>query len=382
VTGTLDLSRADAKLLGERPGDLAWLTAGAGDVDGDGNDDLLVGSTENGFGAAYLVRGPVSGTIDLSLADAKLVGEPFDDEHYAGCSVSGAGDADGDGNDDVLVGMCGKGDPYGIAYLVHGPVTGTFDLGLADAKLMLEPDYLFVTKVASAGDVDGDGFDDLLVGDPSDDEADAYAGAAYLVRGPVSGTVDLPSGSTKLIDAEDDAWYQTLGQSVSGAGDIDGDGNDDVLIGVPGDDEGGSGAGAVWVLLGPAPLNGTHDLAHVADAKLIGSTADSVDTVGVKVAGAGDVDLDGRDDVLVGAGGPAWLVPGVAYLVLSPLEGTMDLSRADIRFSGEHLDDGAGLGSAGDVDGDGRSDLLLGAPYNDEGGKDAGAAYLIYNGGL
>jgi hypothetical protein len=100
------------------------------------------------------------------------------------------------------------------------------------------------------------------------------------------------------------------------------------------------------------------------------------------VSGAGDVDADGHDDVLVGAysnngGGPD---SGAAYLVLGPVTGTLELARADVKLVGEEANDWAGttVSGAGDVDADGRGDLLIGAAYNDEGG----AAYLIYGGGL
>jgi hypothetical protein len=181
---------ADAKLVGEprTSFDLAAIVAGPGDVDGDGHDDVLVGAPNNDeggkdAGAAYLVLGPVTGTRDLSLADAKLLGERNNDQ--AGASVSGAGDVDADGHDDLLVGAHANSEGgvlAGAAYVVLGPVTGTLDLYYADAKLVGErrEDYAGVS-VSGAGDVDDDGHDDLLVGALS--RAGASGGAAYLVYG-------------------------------------------------------------------------------------------------------------------------------------------------------------------------------------------------------
>ena len=127
VGGEIDLSAADAKLVGEAADDQAGISvSSAGDVDADGHDDLLVGAYNEGSGgsqagAAYLVMGPVSGEVDLSAADAKLVGEAADD--HAGRGVSSAGDVDADGHDDLLVGAYGEasgGSEAGAAYLVLG----------------------------------------------------------------------------------------------------------------------------------------------------------------------------------------------------------------------------------------------------------------------
>ena len=117
--GTLDLSRADAKLVGEDEDDNASVVSSAGDVDGNGHDDLLVGSDEwsGHTNAAYVVLGPVTGTLSLSLADAKFTAEDEDDD--AGSSVSGAGDVDADGRADLLVGAQYNGDG-GAAYLIYG----------------------------------------------------------------------------------------------------------------------------------------------------------------------------------------------------------------------------------------------------------------------
>jgi hypothetical protein len=280
---------------------------------------------------------------------------------------------DGDGHDDVLVDAYGNsegGRDAGAAYLVLGPVTGTLDLALADAKLVGEEAGDWVSGCVGAGDVDGDGHPDLLVGASGNDEGGDRAGAAYLVLGPVSGTVDLSVAHAKLL-GEASTNYVGI---VSGAGDVDGDGHPDLLVSADSNDEGGTDAGAAYLVLGP--VSGTRDLS-LADAKLVGE--DAYDHAGYSVDGAGDVDGDGHDDLLIGSA-----VANAAYLVLGPVTGTRVLSLADAKLVGEALGDQAGISvsGAGDVDGDGLDDMLVGANSNDEGGYLAGAAYLLSGGGL
>jgi hypothetical protein len=381
VTGTLDLSLADAKLVGEVADDhVGHGVAGAGDVDADGHDDVLVGAPFNdeggpNAGAAYLVLGPVTGTLDLSLADAKLVGEGAVDR--AGYFPTGAGDMDGDGNDDVLVDAGTNdegGSNAGAAYLVLGPVTGTLDLAAADAKLVGEDSNDYAGYVTGVGDVDGDGQPDLFVSASGDDEAGSDAGAAYLMLGPVSGTVDLSVADAKLLGEEPE---DSVGIG-SGAGDVDGDGHPDLLCAASFNDEGGTFAGAAYLVLGP--VTGTFDLS-LANAKLVGEAGTFA---GERASIAGDVDGDGNDDLLVGSQyAGATSANGTVYLVLGPVTGTLDLALADFKLVGQ-ADDHAGnsLSGAGDVDGDGRTDVLVGAYFNSDADLLAGAAYLVYGGGL
>jgi hypothetical protein len=396
------LSLSDYKLVGELSDDEAGNSvSSAGDVDGDGLDDVLVGAFFNDeggskAGAAYIILGSslgTSSTIDLSIADYKLVGESIKD--YAGHSVSSAGDVDGDGLDDVLVGASlddDGGGSAGAAYIILGSSLGTsstIDLSSADYKLVGEAssDYAGVS-VSSAGDVDGDGLDDVMVGAYGDDDGGSYAGAAYIILGSslgTSSTIDLSNADYKLVGESPAAFAGD--SSVSSAGDVDGDGLDDVLVGAWGDDDGGSRAGAAYIILGSSlGTSSTIDLS-IADYKLVGESAD--DRAGRSVSSAGDVDGDGLDDVLVGAfyNNEGGMNAGVAYIILGSSLGTsstIELSNADYKLVGESYGDfvGRSVSSAGDVDGDGLDDVLVGAYGADDGGANSGAAYIILGSSL
>ena len=373
-TGLVELSTADAKLIGENTYDqVGYAVAGAGDVDGDGNDDLLMGAPwedegASDAGAAYVVYGPVSGFVDLSQADAKLLGEA--DNDHTGYTVAGAGDVNDDGFDDLLIGSPDDDTNWpssGAAYLVHGPVAGTSSLAAADAKLVGVAQCGLA--IDGAGDVNGDGHDDLLVATPEDGTQDSDAGATYLVHGPVSGQFDL-SGASAMFVGENGG--DQSGTSVAGTGDVDGDGLDDFLIGAKRADN----VGAAYLVT--STFMGMVDL-YYADAKLTGEQG--ADEAGRAVAGAGDVNADGYADLLVGApAAPGNTGVGRVYLVLGPVSGTVPLATSDAVFDGEASLDWAGLSldGAGDVNGDGLDDLFIAAPHNDEGDAGAGAQYLIY----
>jgi hypothetical protein len=379
VTADRNLSLADVKLTGEHSADHAGAaTSRAGDVNGDGFGDILVGAYGDGdggnqAGAAYLLYGPVEAGGGLSLVGVKLVGEDASD--LAGGSVSGAGDVNDDGFADLLIGAQGRNDRRGAAYLVHGPVTTDLDLALADARLLGEETADEAGNVLSgAGDVDGDGFADILIAAPRNDEGGDGAGAAYLLVGPIAGDRDLSTADAKLVGEDVQDW---AGWSVASAGDVDNDGYDDILVGADGDDDGGSYAGAAYLVCGPV----TTDLdLSLADAKFIGEEAD--DIAGT-VSGAGDVDGDGFSDILIGAfrSDAGDVDAGAAYLVYGPVTGYRDLSLSDVRFTGEEADGWAGysVSGAGDVDGDGLADILVGSPRSGDGPYDPaiGAAFLV-----
>ncbi|MCK6528025.1 FG-GAP-like repeat-containing protein [Myxococcota bacterium] len=386
VSGEIDLSLADAKIVGEASGDKAgWSVAGGSDTDGDGYLDLLVGAPQHDAGgadagAAYLVRGPFLGAMSLSTAAAKLVGEDAGDKAGAAVALM---DVTGDGVADAVVGAAfddDRGTDAGAAYVVDGPLGGTVDLSTATGKLQ-GPDAGDQAgySVAVVGDVDGDGVTDLAVGSPQDELGGTASGTAYIVRGPVTGRRSL--GVVALARLVGEEASDQAGRSVAGAGDQDGDGLADVLVGAYQHDSIASNAGAAYVVL--APFSGTIDLS-VADAKRTGALA--TDLAGILVAGAGDVDGDGVPDLLVGAnqsdaGGSN---AGAVYLLYGPVSGVATLSTADARFVGEaasdqlgYADGGSGAAAAGDVDGDGCTDVLVSARLADRGGSNAGAAYVV-----
>jgi hypothetical protein len=336
----------------------------------------------NNAGAAYLLLGsaaPASASLSTAI---QYTGQAASD--YAGDATSGAGDVNDDGYADMLVGASGNfgpGDDAGAAYLLLGSAAP------ASASLSAAIQYSGSAagdgagnSVSGAGDADGDGHDDMLIGAPyNDDGPGSSAGAAYLLFGsstPASTRLSLETPYTG------EAGSDAAGSSVSGAGDVNGDGYDDMLVGAPANDDGGSSAGAAYLLLGSTtPASASLSTATQYTGEVGG------DRAGEAVSGAGDVNHDGYDDMVIGAsyhahGGSS---AGAAYLLLgSAAPATASLSTT-IKYTGEADGDRAGcaVAGSGDMNADGYDDLIVGALFNDDGPKtDAGAAYLILSTGL
>jgi len=391
-----NLVSADGSFVGDGTEDcLGESVAAAGDVDGDGLADLLMGAPDASIGLgdngqAYLVLGRATGWImeaQAADADVSFVGEVAQD--YAGQSVAGVGDVNGDGYDDIAVGAYGNdeaGAMAGQTYLLLGDPglwPAPFGLAGADASFLGEADSDQVgASVAGAGDVNGDGFDDLVIGARRNDEVAYNAGKAYLVLGAATGwSMDTPlaaADASFLGIANDDE----AGDQVAGIGDVDGDGYDDLLIGAQDADVGGSGAGSTYLIFG-APsgvLPGT-SLSN-ADATYIGEALG--DHAGAQLAGGGDFDADGIADFVVSASdnGEAASEAGQAYLVLGRQSGwpvMAPLDQADASFLGNAEDDWIeGIALAGDLDGDGHDDLVIGAPGADGVATASGEIYIVF----
>ena len=233
------------------------------------------------------------------------------------------------------------------------------------------PDDDFGWKVMPAGDVNGDGIVDLIAGAPSNDAIAEFAGRAYLFYGPLTANLSAANADA-IVNAE--AFGDNLGFSVASAGDVNNDGVDDILIGARSNDDGGIQAGRVYLFYGP--VQGTL-AATSADAIISGA---AFDEVGRAVAPVGDLNGDGFDDIALGTDIAGLAFEGRVFIFNGPLAGERQASTADAIISGSFGSEsfGASVASAGDMNGDGVSDLIVGAPRFPLDDVDTGRAYIFY----
>lgn len=377
ASDTATTSTVDASDVGESEVWTCTVTPHDGDDDGATASDSV--TSVKGF------AGWAATEVSLSESDWFFDGEDLSD--YAGWSVGAAGDVDGDGLDDLLIGAYNAGDASvrtGMAFIVAAgslSATGTLDLADADWRFLGEAASDHAGRhVAGGGDIDADGYADILVGAPNLDVTASNEGGVYVFLGADLGTTP----DVQLYDAHavltGESGGDRVGDAAVSAGDVDGDGLGDVLVGAAGNDDAGSGAGRAYLVLGDT-LTGDLDLAD-ADASWTGEAAG--DAAGASVAGLGDADGDGLDDVLVGAWGGDTTAAnaGQAYVLLGgalPADGAA-LSSAATTLLGEGVDDFAAYAAAGpgDVDGDGLGDILLGAYGDAPAGSRSGRSYLVY----
>jgi hypothetical protein len=349
----------DVILTGEAAEDVFGASvASAGDVNGDGFGDIIIGAYQNDAGGTNAGRVYIyfGGPVVDDIADVVFTGTI--PNNFFGYVVTGAGDVNGDGYDDVIAAAPAYNSFAGIAYIYYG---GSSMDTIPDVTVTgVNPGDSFGSSMAYAGDVNGDNFADVLVG-----AYDAFvntAGKAYLYFGGVS----MDSIADVVMNGEEVA--DVFGASVSSAGDVNGDGYSDVIVGALNNDAAGMDAGKAYIFFGGLSMDA------IPDVIMTGSAAgDNFGTVSL----AGDVNDDGFSDVIVGAirndaGGTN---AGRTYVYFGAAN--MD-STADWIFTGEAEEDLFGLSVAtpGDVNGDGISDIIIGAPYNDFTGTDAGKAYL------
>ena len=392
----LRLKDADVVFLGEEALDYSNISvAGAGDIDGDGLQDLLMGAPDNDrggsySGSCYLFIASALDTPLLDLSEARTIFMGENNEDFAGQSCRSAGDVDGDGLADILIGAHGNdetGIDAGKSYLFLGNQLGSSNFistASAESAILGEAAGDRSGQVlSSAGDVDGDGLDDLLIGAPDQDDSAGDAGKTYILLASQlsNNTIGLQDADLALVG---ESTNDHAGISVASAGDVDQDGLADILVGAFNSSEGGEGAGKAYLVMGYQFIGASRIELVDADHAFVGAPLDSA---GAWVASAGDVDADEYDDILLGApqlqadGGGS----GKSYLVLGAdlkQPAVTDLSTSVYFFSGEEDGDMSGyaVDGVGDVNGDGRSDVMIGAPGAGSDASHPGKAYLLLSG--
>jgi hypothetical protein len=427
--------RLDGVATGDSSG---FSVSAAGDINGDGIDDLIIGAPhadpdDNDLaGSSYVVFGrDVSAVGDFPASvnlftlngstGFRIDGVPPDKR--SGISVSAAGDINGDGIDDLIIGADFSSPNVnfyaGSSYVVFG--RDVSDVGDFPVILPLSsldggngfgidgesPSDYSGLSVSAAGDINGDDIDDLIIGaDSADPNGNDEAGSSYVVFGRnVSSVGDFPA-TLALSSLDGSSGFRLdgiasgdhSGFSVSAAGDINGDGIDDLIIGA--DRAGSTEAGSSYVVFGrnggfPATLN-LSSLNGSTGFRLDGSS--SGDRSGISVSGAGDINGDGIDDLIIGAdraapdgmaaAGSSYVVFGRNVSAVGSFPATLDLSSLD-GSNGFRLDgagalyySGSSVSSAGDINGDGVDDLIIGSYRADpDGNGNAGSSYVVYGRG-
>ncbi|MBK9332674.1 MAG: FG-GAP repeat protein [Ignavibacteria bacterium] len=345
--------------------------ATAGDINGDGFSDVIVGANEydnpsTNEGAAFVYLGSAAGMSTIAGWSA----EGNQADAWFGFSVSSAGDVNGDGYSDVIVGAVrfdnGQSNE-GAAFVYHGSVSGlslTSNWSAEGNQIFA----LFGNSVSSAGDVNGDGFSDVIVGANLFDNGESDEGASFVYHGSASG---LSLSSNWSAEGNQDS--AGFGGSVSTAGDVNGDGYSDVIVGAYHFDNGQSNEGRAFVFYGSGIGLSTASNWSAEGNQTLASFGRSVST-------AGDVNGDGYSDVIVGAHifdngqlneGAAFVYHGSASGLSLSSNWSMEGNQTDAYY-------GNSVGTAGDVNGDGYSDVIVGAYYYDNGHSNEGASFVYH----
>jgi hypothetical protein len=376
--GDVNVSTAATIFRGDDPYEMVGReVTPAGDVDGDGLDDVWVGaygygpSSTDSSGGVFLVPGSVTGdSVLASVATVTLYGaEPGT---FAGYAMAGGDDLDGDGVPDVAI-EAFFGEGTGAVYVVSGTMTGAVSLARADGVVTMgsaRPSSLW-HEVSTSPDLTGDGVGDVIGSYSGEDDR----GVAWILAGPIRGAHTV----AEAIVIRGDTAAASVGSGVGGIGDVNGDGAADLLVGASGADLGGDASGAASVFYGPL----AEDAAFSdGDRVIVGENPD--DQLSLNVIGnRGDMDGDGLDDFVLGAmfSGAGGHGAGAAYVVSgsTTASGSQSAGVVTARVYGDEVDGYLGRGhDLGDFDADGHADLLVTAYRADASAGDSGAAYVFY----
>ena len=341
------------------------MSVASGDVDGDGQDELVFGvpywsSDVSGYASRIVLADADEGgsVEDMTWLDGGL-------DTYAGLALD-VGDVDADGFDDLLV---SRSFEEGTVLLLHGPLSGPISAG---ATLQIEGRLGdangFGSAVDVVEDVDGDGLPDLSIANPNSSWEASYQGEVHLFSGVETGTTDVYDAYATAGGA---AANERLSRGV--VGDLDGDGTPEWVLSAPYSSAGPGNTGRLYVL--PLDASGTLDVED--SIQLIGMTSGG--QLGSTVV-LSDVDDDGELDLIIAA--PSGGDGGHVFVVDELPEENMvagDVAVAKITMDSPYGALGRSLVAPGDLDGDGVGDLALGAPEARPDSQRVGSAYLLSN---
>jgi len=331
-----------------------------GDFTGDGIQDSAFW-----YSPATIVEGPLPAYLNLAEQSTWTANIPFLDASWDSYGLA-SGDQGGDGVDDLAVSAYVREQSEFYVFLYDGPILEDRPLSVESADGAVVDDGVFATgSELSMGDVNDDGRDDILIGAPDAIGPDISPGCAYLVLGPVSGTMSLGDADTEFEGVEEAEGTGTL---LSLRGDLNADGIGDVLIAAV-----DTNGGGLYLFYGPPP-DGSISVAD-GDAVLLGSPMNEANRLSV-----GDNDGDGHDDVMVSDGCGYGACSGAIWVFRGPLSNSFSVEDATATvyhdYGSSYFGNGASMDH--DLDGDGRADLAGGATHDRSSEEWIGGVYIFY----
>ena len=371
--------------------------ANIGDLNNDGINDIAVGAAGSNYhpdGAIHVMFMYYSEISPaLTFNDNTPNGPNLKNNDHFGTSTADIGDLNGDGISDIVVGAPGDsagGDKRGAIHVMFmnrdRTISSTIEINsnTLNGPILKNNDH-FGTSTADIGDLNGDGISDIAVGAPGDNAGGPDRGTIHVMvmnrDGTISSTIEINSNTPNGPNLKNNDYF---GYSIANIGDLNGDGISDIAVGAPFDDTGDTSQGSVHILF--MSYNGTvSDAIEINSNTPNGPVLTSYDYFGSSIANIGDLNGDGISDIAVGAPGDNAGGPdrGAIHIMLMNNDGTVSdtIEINDIALNGPILNNkdsfGSSIANIGDLNGDGISDIAVGAPGDNAGGPDRGTIHVM-----